>query len=171
VTYAIPGNKVFAVTRHTDSTSEWTWIKGLRRAIVWGSAAAVLMAIGLDVGARHWPGVMLNYWVRAALAFAVAWILFSIIHRAAGMAGAICTALVSLLTAEAFVSQHWVFATYGVPTVSGRLIIGDVWLDPVTIMVTNMSTGIALVLATTLCHEGGSIWRTVVDILGARIHG
>lgn len=154
-----------------DSQIEWTWARGMRRATGWATLAALVMAAGLGVAARYWPILVLNVWVRLLLAFLVAWLLFAVVHRTAGMAGGPCTAEVVVLTAAVFLSQHWVFATYGVPTVAGRLITGNVWFDPTMIMATESTACVGLVFAVMLCHDGGSVWRTVVDMLSAHLHG
>ncbi len=87
------------------------------------------------------------------------------------MAGSVCTALVVVLTAAIFVSQNYVFACYGVLMASGRVLTGPAWLDPEVIVLTNAVPAIGLMVAVALCHDAGSIWRTVLDLLSTHIRG
>lgn len=153
---------------HRPESAEWTWIRGLGRGIFWALTASAILAGILDVLAACVPSFLLNFWVRMALAFFVSWILFAVVHRTSGMAGTACSAVVVLAAAAVFLSQHFVFAAYGVPTSAGRPLIGDVWLEPPFILATNISTCLGLLIACTLCHEGGEVWRTVIEVLCTR---
>ena len=154
-----------------DNSGDWTWRRGLCRAVFWGCIVALILGGVLGVIARHFPLVTLNAWLRLAVGFLVPCMLFSVVHRAAGMAGSVCTALVVVLTAAIFVSQNYVFACYGVLMASGRVLTGPAWLDPEVIVLTNAVPAIGLMVAVALCHDAGSIWRTVLDLLSTHIRG
>jgi hypothetical protein len=154
-----------------SSTGDWTWQRGLLRAVLWAGLFALVTAGGLGLLARHYPLLTVNAWLRLGLGFMVPCVLFGVVHRTAGMAGSVCTALVVLLTAAIFVSQHYVFAWYGVPMASGRVLNGPVWLTLEAIMLTNSTAAIGLIASVALCHDGGSIWRAVLGVLSIHIHG
>ena len=152
-----------------ERSTDWTAWKGLRRGIQWSVVAAVLLAVPLGFLAAYLPLLVLNFWLRWSLAFLVGWILFAVVHRASGMAGAASTTIAVLAAAAVFLSQHFVFAACGVLLTNGKLVSGEIWLDPMMIASTNMSTAIGLLFATLLCRDGGGIWQSVAGIFGAHI--
>jgi hypothetical protein len=151
--------------------AEWTWIKGLGRALQWTIVATTILAAIMGVMAAYLPHFVLNFWLRWVIAFFVGWILFAVVHRAAGMAGGVCTAIVLVAAAAVFMTQHFVFAECGVTLTSGKIVSGEVWLEPATIASVNVSTFLGLVIATMLCHDGAGIWQTVAGILSGRVRG
>lgn len=155
----------------SGDSAEWTWIKGLRRGLQWGIVATAILATVLGVMAAYLPHFVLNFWLRWVIAFFVGWVLFAVVHRASGMAGGACTAIVLAGAAAVFMTQHFVFAARGVTLTSGKTMSGDVWLEPATIVTVNISTFLGLTIATMLCHEGAGVWQAVAGILSGRVRG
>lgn len=154
----------------SNDTHRWTPTTGLRRATVWGGLATCAWIAILAVPAWYVPTVLMDWLIRLALAFAITWSLFGVVHRAAGMAGTSCTAIVVACTAIVLFSQHLVFAMHGVTTQQGE-VSGWAWCTPETLLLINGIPVIGVAFAVILCHEGGAVLRTVVDILSMRVRG
>ena len=151
---------------------EWTPHKGLIRAAIWGAVTALAIALVLGCVAYYAPHMLLRYTLRAAVAFGVAWILFSVVHHSAGMIGTRCTALVLALTLLVLLSNHMVFAINGVLTHKGVMLIGwSYWFAPAVIGVTNLSACIGAVGCAVLCHTGAADAGTLIDILNSKVLG
>lgn len=85
--------------RWTTSIGMW---RGLRDGLFVGVIAAVLLA----VVARYAPLVVLLVWLRAPLAFGLAYVLCRTIERAVGMSDVRCVILAIAITAAALLSNH-----------------------------------------------------------------
>lgn len=144
--------------------TEWTPARGLLRALAWGVLVAVLVAILLSMIAWYAPTLLVNWLLRAFIALLVAWVLFSVIHGAAGMVGWPCTLMVIVLALLVMLSNHVVFAWNGVPTTKGTL-AGPLWLDPTVLLIQNLSTLIGVGGCAALRHSGGADWKTLRDLL------
>jgi hypothetical protein len=153
-----------------EPLDDWTPWKGLRRAAVHGAIASVLAAALLGVIARYAPLVLLNVWIRLATGFFVTWTLFAVIHRAAGMVVYPCTAMAAAYALLVLFSQNAVLALHGVPGKDG-VVAGWIWLDPGALIAVNCLGLIGVGIGIALCHEGGAVWRSVVEILTSRIMG
>ena len=149
-----------------EEDDDWTPKGGLRRAIWRGTIVAVILAGLLAPAAYYVPQLLLGGILRAALGFAVAWILFGVVQRAAGMVGGRCSALSIALAVGVLLSNHIVFAIHGVPTNQGGPLLGWwFWFDP---RVLGLYNGIALIgVAGCAClrHSGGADAGTLVEIL------
>lgn len=144
--------------------TEWTPARGLLRALAWGILVAVLLAILLSIVAWYAPTLLVNWLLRAFIALLVTWVLFSVIHGAAGMVGWPCTWMAIGLALLVMLSNHLVFAWNGVPTTKGTL-AGPLWLDPTVMLIQNLSTLIGVVGCAALRHSGGADWQTLRDLL------
>ncbi len=153
-----------------EGDEQWDAVSGILRALVWGSLAAVMMAVVLGIVAWHAPTLLLHWVIRMAIAFGVTVILFKVIHWAAGMAGNVCTGLAVVLAVAIMFSQHLVFAAHGVPGRSGQLIIGPQWYEPATLLIVNLPALAIIVVCASLCHDGGSVGGTIIEILKSKLH-
>lgn len=150
---------------------EWTPRQGLRRALVWGLLTAGVIAGLTDLVAWYSPITMQHLLLRTALAFVGSWVLFAVVHRAAGMVGGACSALVLVLMGLVLVSHHAVFAIHGVPTRDGGLLIGwVVWLNP---LVLGFISGLPLLIGggpcAAYCHRHGARLELLTEFFGQRI--
>lgn len=147
-----------------ESDDSWTPWQGIRRAVIWGGLVALLLAAGMAPLAWYVPYVVLNAWLRLAFAFGFTCLLFSLVHRKAGMAGGVCTLIVLVYVFLILFSQHLVFSIHGVPTSKG-IVIGWQWCHPTVLLLVNWVPLLGVFLGVVLCHDGGAVSRTVVDIL------
>lgn len=90
--------------------------------------------------------------------------LFGVVHRAAGMTGRACTALVMILVVLVLCSHHVVFAMHGVPTKDGWQSGWEACTPSLFLVVHGFPLMVAGVCAA-LCHEGDSPVDTVADLL------
>ncbi len=154
-----------------DTTfEEWTPARGACRALCGGTLAALLCALFADIAAWHFPYACLHWMLRGACAFGVAWVLFRVVHRAAGMTSWFCTTLAVALAILVMLSQHVVFALHGVWTVHG-VVAGWSWCDPATILACNMTALAGIGLCAAQYHEGGADGGVLCDFLNSRIRG
>lgn len=151
-------------------TDDWTPGQGLCRAAVWGAITAALYAALLAPVAWHAPVLLLNVWIRLVTGFFVTWTLFVVVHRTAGMTGMLCTLMVVVYALLALFSQNVVLALHGSP-IGERGVSGWIWLEPNVVVLVNGMGLLGVGFAIALCHEGGAVWRTVVEILTSRITG
>jgi hypothetical protein len=148
----------------------WSPTAGLIRAAVRGAVVSLVLAVLSVPLAFYFPGFLLNLWVRMVLAFGLAWVMFAVVQKAAGMVGAPCTALAVAFTIFVLVSQHVVFALHGVPTVHGT-VIGSDWLTLTALGTSNFSATIGIWACALLCHSGGSDSDLLAWIMNLRVWG
>lgn len=144
--------------------ADWTPTRGLVRGVIWGSVAALVITVLSAPIAIFAPHVLIIWLPRTAIAFAVAWILFGVVQRAAGMVGVPITAMVIGLTLLVLASHHFMFAVYGVPTTRG-LSTGWEWVGPVTLLFVNIGPLVGIAACTALRHSGGADSSVLADIL------
>ena len=99
-------------------------VKGLIRGAIWTLAAAIIVGVASVAVAWYAPHLALQFVLRTAMAFGVAIILFSVMHRASGMAGIACSTIVIILAVLTMLSHHVVFALHGIPTTRGSMLFG-----------------------------------------------
>jgi len=107
--------------------AEWTPAIGLRRGALNGLLAAAILSILLVPLAAYLPYMIIIIWLRAPLAFGVAWVLCQVVQRGAGMVDVRCTLLALVLAALVLASSHVVFAVNGVVDAGG---VGEWWVFP-----------------------------------------
>jgi hypothetical protein len=151
--------------REGETEAEWTPGRGLLRALAWGGMACAVLLLLLDVLAWFAPLIVSNWWLRAAISFLVAVLLFAVVHRAAGMAGAACTGLVIGFCIVILLSQHFVFDVHGVLTARAVRVGGKIWLNPPVLFTVNVPALIGIALSVAFCHGGGTIARSISEIL------
>jgi hypothetical protein len=134
------------------------------RAAVAGLLAAAVLGILLSPLAWYRPAFALSGLLRVVIAFAVAWVLFEVVHRAGGMIGWPFSGLVAVLTVLVLLSHHVIFALHGVPTTRG-VAAGSVWLTPKVLLVVNIPALVGLVGCIWVRHDGDADLNTVIDIL------
>lgn len=150
--------------RHDD----WTPAKGLVRGSVRGSLVALVLVSLLASVAWYVPHVLLNPWVRGSLAFFIAWVLFGVVQRAAGMVGAHCSAIAIGLALLVMLSHHVVFAIHGVATGDG-IAIGWEWFHPWALTLVNLTAMVGIAMCTLMRHRGEGGARWLAEILGSGI--
>ena len=128
---------------------EWTPARGLIRGAFWGLLAAFGLALALAPLARFAPFMVLILWLRIPLGFAVTWLLCLAVQRAAGMTAPLCLALGWVLAAGVLVSNHAVFAVYGLPTIGG---FGDWWAFPMSMVEQIIGANGDMLLGWGWCH-------------------
>jgi hypothetical protein len=148
----------------------WSPRTGLVRAAGRGAVVSLVLAVLSVPLAWYFPGFLLNLWVRMVLAFGLAWVMFGVVQRAAGMVGAPCTALAVIFTIVVLVSQHVVFALHGVPTLHGTL-IGWQWLTLTALGTCNFSATIGIWACGLLCHSGAGDFDLLAWIMNLRVWG
>ena len=151
-----------------ESKVDWSPGIGMRRAVGWGGlCTAILILLSAPV-AWYFPMVLSAALLRAFFAFLVAWILFGVTQRAAGMAGWPVTLLALAFSALVLISHHFVWFAHGFPSTKG-VVIGWVWLEPATIALVNMTAAIGLGACALMRHSGGGDLQTLLDLFGQRI--
>ena len=153
-----------------EGGEEWNAVSGILRGLIWGSLTAAVMAVLLGIVAWHAPTLLLHWVIRMAIAFGITTVLFKVIHWAAGMAGSVCTGLAVVLAVAVMLSQHLVFAAHGVPGRGGQLIIGPQWYEPATLLIVNLPALAIIVVCASLCHDGGFVGGTIIEILKSKLH-
>jgi hypothetical protein len=149
---------------------EWTAACGLRRAALWGTVAAIAVALAVAPLAYYAPTVILNLYVRAAMTFAIALIMFSVVQRCAGMVGLAPSALAVGFTLAILYSNHVVFAWHGVVLRDGAT-SGSIWLHPMLFLTLNVPALVVLVITTVLCHNGGGGLHLLLSVCNVRLRG
>lgn len=144
--------------------ADWAPARGLGRGAAYGFVAAVILAGALVPAAKWVPLLLLDAYLRVAVAFMITWILAATVQRGAGMVGWPCTGLAVGYAGLVLLSNHVVFAVCGVLT-RGGFIAGWVWLAPGTLLGTNLLALVGVGFAAALCHRGSDIGSTVVDLL------
>ncbi|MCP3903529.1 MAG: hypothetical protein GY715_07815 [Planctomycetes bacterium] len=136
--------------------SDWTPLRGLVRAAIAGSLAAfVLSAISFCVIAVA-PTLFFYAILRVTIALIVTWILFGVVHNAAGMVGAACSVLAVILVTTVMLSHHAAWSVFGAP-LSGEpeLVRGwAFWFSPGVLIGANLFAAIGVGFGTVLCHSG-----------------
>ncbi len=152
----------------------WTPAAGLRRGLVHGLVAGVILALAFGFFGVWLMGMVIPWHVRSAIAFGVGWIVFVVVQRAAGMVGRDVTALAAGLTVLSLFLQHGVFAVFGivdpvdaagwflfpvqivrgmVGSEGGRL-IGAGWFHPLVLVAVNGLPTTGVIFAAALRHRG-----------------
>jgi hypothetical protein len=145
-------------------SDDWTPWQGIRRGLVWGFVAAVALGAVADVLAWYMPTFVINFWLRTAAGLLTMWVLFSAVHRAAGMTGPACTAIVVVLGMLIAGSQHIIFATHGVPT--GKAVLtGWICCSAGALAWWNVSTAIGM------AWRDGATLGSLTDIARLKVWG
>ena len=165
------GNKgVLAMDDLNLRTSDgWTPLRGVLRGLMWGWVAAVILAIPANILAWYAPGFATNLWVRNGAVVVTMWLLFGVVHGAAGMAGWACTAIVIVLTLLVAGSQHVAFALHGGPFKLGTA-DGWEWCSLPALVGVNVWVLPGIALAAWMWREGAS-FGAARDILRMRVWG
>ena len=147
---------------------EWTPARGLLKGTIACLMAAVVPGVGWCAAAWHVPEatvvhlhedakVMLFLVVIGALVgFASAWILFAVMHRFSQMVGGLCPVSVVVVVILIVLAKQIVLATHGVKLPSGS-VIGWSWLEPVTVLKSNLGTWMGIAAAVYLFKDGASL--------------
>lgn len=141
--------------------------RALPRALLRGSIwVVVLVALTLPA-AIYLPLLVLNGWLRVAIAFGVAWILIGAVQTGAGTVGWWCDALTAFLTACVLFSHHVVFALHGVQLRDGSH-VGLMWLAPYVLARLNFVPAVAIAVCLWISHDGRPDGSFIVDVLKQR---
>lgn len=180
-----------------QQTGEWSESDGLRAAVRRGLVWAAFLAIPTGILAGAAPFFAIGCFVRGAVAFAVGWILFSVVHRAAGFAGVRCTLLACGLALVVMLSNHIVFAVVGTPAMQhapdggdyemvlafpGQFVLrapgvltteaprlsGLYWFSAYVVALTNLASFAGIGIVAALRHSGRMDFDSFADILGQR---
>lgn len=151
----------------------WTPARGLLRAAAYGTFSSAVLVAVLAPLAWFLPLFLMNWFLRGAVAFGIAWILFGVIQRRAGMVGWPITAMVIGLTSIVLVLHHVIFAIQGLPVffflwrspVVWETLTEQGWFSLGTFVVINMSSFIAVAFCSALCHFGRPGAGTFVSFL------
>jgi len=157
---------------------EWSPATGLRRGLAHGLAFAVVLIVVLWPVAAGLPYLLLPWILRAVAAFGIAYVLFIVVQRAAGMASPMVTALVIGLTGLVLFAQHIAFACHGVAeppdegmsgvgivvfpaqmvgrwvSQRGGELIGWGWLHPCVLLWVNLGPALGVGFVVALRHRG-----------------
>lgn len=152
-----------------EERADWTPARGLLKGIVAGLVTAAILGVAADLFAWYAPLLALNIWLRGGASLLTMWLLFLVVHRAAGMTGPPCTAVVVVLVLLLAFSQHIVFALHGVESRMGRT-AGWEWCSLTVLAVANVSTAGGIIFGVLLWHDGVSV-RSLTDILTLRVWG
>ncbi|MCP4250540.1 MAG: hypothetical protein GY778_26145 [bacterium] len=152
-----------------DEDDDWTPARGLARAAIRGMIVAIVLAAVTGLVAYCLPFLVFNFWLRAALGFVLALIMFATVQNAAGMVGPRCTALAVGLTLLVLLSHHGVAAVHGMGTTNEVLIGWGFWLDPVVLGSYNISALIGVVFCAVLSHSAGASLDTLTDIVSMKV--
>ncbi|TWT46055.1 hypothetical protein RAS1_25000 [Phycisphaerae bacterium RAS1] len=147
--------------------AEWTPAAGIRRGVVHGLIAATLLAAATMALAYFVPLLVLRGTLRSALAFLIAFVLFSVVQRAAGFVGWPCTLIVVAYSTLVLFSHHLVFAVRGVQLSQG-VASGAGWLAWPTLLIVNTIPMIFVAFCAMICHHGGFGFWDLVEKLGRR---
>jgi hypothetical protein len=152
-----------------EAATEWTPARGMIRGVIAGVAMAVALGAVADLLAWYAPLTAVQGVVRTGAALMSMWLLYWAVHKAAGMTGTACTALVVGLVIVIAVSQHVVFAVHGVPTSKGT-VAGWEWCSPIILVGLNMWTLFGIAFGVALWRDGVSV-ESLVNILRTRGRG
>ncbi|MBN2561087.1 MAG: hypothetical protein JXQ75_09175 [Phycisphaerae bacterium] len=148
---------------------EWSPVRALVGAAVWGLVLAVVFVGLTGPLAYYFPRVVLHMLLRTFLAFVVAWIMFATVQGAAGMVGTVCTTMALGLTALVLLSHHVVFAVHGVLGSAGQVVAGWVWLHPVNLaIISGLPLLIGGGLCAAYCHRNGAHFSVIPEVLARR---
>jgi hypothetical protein len=135
------------------TTDVWTPMRGIVRGSLAGMLAALVLATGAGLLTWYAPRVAVWEWVRVGAAFVTMYILFAVVHRAAGMTGWACSAIVVVLTLAVAFSQHGVFAARGVMIHEG-MVVGLQWASLSGLLASDFWLYVGLILGVLLWHNG-----------------
>ncbi len=142
------------------NSKRWTPMIGLRNSIICGTIAAIILSLLLALIANSTPPTLIfNFYLRVALSFVIAWILFSIIHASAGMTSSIYTAWAIILSAAVMVSNHFAMAyplldTPSLTEGTGERFADARWLDLGFIFITNIPCYLGIGFCALLSNNG-----------------
>jgi hypothetical protein len=144
------------------TTDDWTPERGLARGAKWGLVAAGVLMVAADLLARYAPFMVLDWKLRGAWALAGVWVLYMVVHHAAGMASLHCSILVAVLTLVIALSQHVVWAYHPVPTYPFK---GGQWFSFDALVPYNLMTVLGAGFGLYAWKDGASI-TSLTDLLG-----
>lgn len=153
-----------------EPAPEWSPGRGLMKCALATGVATIVLAGLLWPLAWYFPFLIAQWGLRAFLGLLLGWILFAIAQRAAGFAGWPVTAMVVAGALAVLFSHHVAYAVHGVPTRNG-VIRGAIWLDPTTLLLTNLTALIGVTFSVILCHRGGADLETLVGIFRLPMRG
>jgi hypothetical protein len=147
-----------------DKHGDWTPAIGLRRAVVYGLITSLLLVGILSLLAWLAPAFFSALWLRVAVGFAVAWALFGVVQRAAGMVGWLCTGLAVGLAALTLILPDTLALLAGANgAAQDDLAVGEVVLLVLTYRA--LPSLIGILICAVLCHNGAGIGALVSDVL------
>ncbi|CAG1005628.1 hypothetical protein PHYC_03248 [Phycisphaerales bacterium] len=165
----------------SDSRVEWTPLRGMIKATVYGIVAAALLAAA-NIGASKATGgtYSQSMILFMAGAFLTTWILFSVVHWAAGMVGAACTTLVCVLAMLVFVVMQLHLAMDLGPIAGGAPVRGGedigqtltgfhVWFSPYVLLVMVGSKTIMMGVCAWIRHDGSVDFTMLVEIAKTQV--
>ncbi len=155
--------------RDSATGDEWTPWRGILRGLWWGGVAALLLGVAVNLLAWYAPLFALNFWVRNGMVVFAVWLLFSVVHGAAGMAGAMCTTIVIVLTLLVAGSQHVAFALHGASIRMGNTTGWD-WCSLPVLAGVNVWIIPGIAFGVWMWREGAS-FGAFRDILRMRVWG
>ncbi len=147
---------------------DWTPAKGMARAAVRGGVAALIVSAVLAPLVIFVPFVAFYPCTRAAMAFIVAWILFGVVQRAAGMVGMPVSALAIALAVMVLLFQHVLVTLWGITGAEGASNVWR-WLHPAILLSANIFPLAAVIGCAVLRHSGGADLQTLADITNIRV--
>jgi len=147
----------------------WTPGKGILYGLAAGVVAAAILGVGENILAWYAPGFAVNILVRNCAAVLTVWLLFNVVHGAAGMAGWACTAIVVVLTFLVAGAQHIAFALHGGPVRLGT-VDGWVWCSLPVLVAMNVWILPGVAFGVWMWRDGGS-FGAFRDILRMRVWG
>lgn len=149
---------------HLRTTDDWTPLRGTLHGLKWGAVAAAILMVLADLMARYVPQMVLDWKLRGPEALFTVWVLYMVVHHAAGMASLPCSIIVAVLTLAIALSQHVVFAFHAVPTYAPK---GWGWFAPEVLLVYNLMTVLGAGFGLWAWKDGASI-NSLTDLLGRR---
>ena len=151
------------------AAEDWTPFRGICRALVQGSMAGIVLAVMACVFAWYLPTLALNALLRVFVSLLTVWVLFCVVHQAAGMTGAVCNMIVLAWVVLISYSQHVIFAIHGVPSSTGML-IGWIWCSPAMWAVFNIWTLVGAGFGVWMWRDGASL-SSLTHIAGMVVWG
>lgn len=155
---------------------EWTPLRGMVKAAVYGLIAATALA-GINVGLSVVTNGMYSQSLVLFMvgAFLTTWVLFSVVHWAAGMVGGACTALVCVLATMVFVTMQLHLAMDLGPLKGGALVAGgrdvgqhvkgfETWFSPGALLLMVGTKSLMMGVCAWIRHDGSVDSSTLVEM-------
>jgi hypothetical protein len=141
-----------------DDADDWTPARGLLRGTVWTSLAGGVLGTMLCVVTYYAPPLTLHRVLNFVCGFLATGLLFSVMHRAAGMVSLPGTAVVVLWAVLIFEARYVTVLTLAdVPISSAAL------FDPAGIFRVNLMAWGGMAVAVFMCRDGDSAFEDIVD--------